>query len=397
MKRYYKSLFYFAALLLLTVVTNAQQPNSYSIKGWWGPGEPPFSPVVNQDGSAIFRIKAPKANKVALLLGEWEVKPIAMNKDSAGTWTVTTGPLLPGIYSYVFSVDGVPVADKANPVVKYGTEFYGSIVEVPGTPPRFDEVRRVPHGQIHQLKYWSSSQNKLRQLTVFLPPQYVANPSQKFPVLYLRHGGGDNETSWTQPCGRADIILENLIADGKAVPMIVVMPNGLTDGTWAGGSTKEGLQLLETELMTDIIPLIEKSYRVKKDGASNAIAGLSMGGGQALIMGLHHPEKFSWIGEFSSGLLSDKDFDPDQQWPGIINASLNKKLQLLWISCGTADPRYPGHVNLVNQLRKRNIQLEFATAAGGHEWLVWRLSLAAFMEKLFKTPVSYNTGIQSLQ
>jgi enterochelin esterase family protein len=302
----------------------------------------------------------------------------------------------PGIYSYVFSVDGVQTVDKANPVTKSGTELYSSMVEVPGDRPRFDEIQNVPHGVKQLIRYTSTPLRRLRAMTVYLPPQYDTHLTEKFPVLYLRHGGGDNETSWSQPAGRADIILENLLAAQKAVPMIIVMTNGLTDGTWAGGSTPEGMKALEEELLVDVIPLVEHRFRVKKQAGARAIAGLSMGGGQSLVIGLRHPELFSWIGEFSSGLLSDKDFNMDTQWPGIMNASLNNRVKLLWIGCGTDDPRFPGHLDLVNNLQKRNIHYEFATVPGGHEWRVWRVSLHGFLQKIFREPVVYSKGTLQL-
>lgn len=166
--------------------------------------------------------------------------------------------------------------------------------------------------------------------------------------------------------------------------MIIVMTNGMTDGSWAGGSSPEGMALLEDELLTDVIPLVEKSFHVIKNKENRAIAGLSMGGGQAFIMGLKNLDKFSWIGEFSSGLLSDYEFDLEKRIPGISNAEVvNSHLKLLWISCGTLDPRYNGHLNLVESLKKRGIKNEFTKFIGGHEWKVWRHSLYEFLQKIF--------------
>ena len=375
------------ALLLFLWRLNAmaQTPvNAFSIKGWLGPPPPAFSPVVLADNRITFRFKAPKANQVNLLFGEWNVKPQAMVKDTAGVWSITTDAVKPGIYSYVFSVDGVQTFDPVNPITKIGTELYSSIVEVYGDSPRFDQVQNVPHGVLEIHKYMSTPLKQLRGLYVSLPPEYFSQPTATFPVLYLRHGGGDNESSWTQASGRADVILENLIASKKAVPMIVVMTNGLTDGTWAGGSSEIGLKNLESELLTDVIPLVEKTYRVKKGRENRAISGLSMGGGQAFVFGLKNLDKFAWIGEFSAGLLSDKDFKVDDYAPGVVNSTLNQKLKLFWIGCGTDDPRYQGHLDLVNTLTKRNIKTEFSAIPGGHEWTVWRIQLEQFMQRLFK-------------
>ncbi|RYY08051.1 MAG: esterase [Sphingobacteriaceae bacterium] len=372
--------------LLVKEVSAQNVPvNTYSTKTWYGPPAPPFSPVLNKDHSITFRIKAKNATTVNLLFGEWNIVPQSLTKDTAGIWSITIKPVQPDIYSYVFSVDGVQTLDMNNPVTKIGTQIYSSIIEVPGTPARFDEVQNVPHGVMEVRRYQSTPLKSIRGLNIYLPPQYFSEPKRSFPVLYLRHGGGDNETSWSQLAGRADVILENLIAQKKAVPMIIVMTNGLTDGTWAGGSTPEGMKILEDELLIDVIPLLKKTYRILPDKNSTAIAGLSMGGGQAFVMGLHNLDKFAWIGEFSAGLLSDKDFNMDALLPKIITPdNLNSKLKLLWIGCGTIDPRYPGHLAVIDQLKKKGIHYQFHNTPGGHEWKVWRVELAGFMENLFK-------------
>jgi len=365
----------------------SQTPNTYSVSAWWANTAPAFSPVIMKTNEIIFRINAPKAQKVELLFGEWNIKPALLSRDTTGVWSIKIGPISPGIYSYLFSVDGSRIPDFSNPIVKTGTEIYGSIVEVPGgDKPRFDEIQPVPHGTLQIYKYSSTPLKILRQLYVYLPPSYYKEPNKKFPVLFLRHGGGDNESSWTQESGRAQIILENLIAANQAVPMIIVMSNGLTDGTWSGGSTKEGINDLENELLYDIIPLVESTFRVLPGSHNRSLAGLSMGGGQAYLIGLRHPENFAWIGEFSSGLLSDAKFDINDRIPGVYSESavLNKKLKLLFIACGSDDPRFPGHIALNNMLKEKGIRHEEYTLSGGHEWKVWREALRIFMTKLFK-------------
>ncbi|MDQ1142726.1 esterase [Pedobacter agri] len=364
----------------------AQKPqNTYSVQGWWGPASPPYSPVVANDKSITFRLKAPKASTVNLIFGEWAVKPAVMTKDTAGNWEIKLPAQQPGVYSYQFWVDGITILDPKNPVVKSGTELYGSIVEVPGDEPRFDEVQQVPHGILQSIKYQSSSLMKLRGMTVFLPAEYQQNQQQRFPVLYLRHGGGDNETSWTQAAGKADVILENLIAEKKAKPMIIVMTNGLIDGSWAGGSSKDGVEQLEKELLADVMPYIEKHFRVIADKKSRAIAGLSMGGGQAYIIGLKNLDKFSYIGEFSAGLLSDAAFDINERVPLVFSDSkkINQNIKLLWIACGKDDPRYQGHLALDYALKEKDINHEFHESQGGHEWRFWREQLHGFMQKIF--------------
>lgn len=362
------------------------QSTGFSTKGFWQPAGPAFSPEVHSNGEITFRMRGPEAKKVSLLFGEWDIQQKDMKKDSTGVWSITIGPVQPGIYSYLFSSDGVKTADLANPVIKRGTELYGSIVEVTGNGLAFDEWQQMPHGSIHIIRYASKSLKRLRSMYVYLPAEYLQEPGRKFPVLYLRHGGGDNESSWTQESGRADVILENLVAAKKAVPMIIVMPYGLTDGSWAGGSTKEGMELLEEELLRDIMPYIGTHYRVMPGRENTAIAGLSMGGGQAYIMGLRHLEKFAWIGQFSSGLLSDENFDINERAPGIFNhpSDINRKLRLLWIGCGKDDPRMPGHTRLAENLNTQGIKHTVFNISGGHEWKVWRLQLHAFLQQLFK-------------
>ena len=378
--------FIFFLLLLSALAVKAQKPqNNYTVQGWWGASAQPFSPVVNQDRSITFRFKAKNAKEVKLVFGEWDIKPLLMKKDTAGTWEIRIEPVAPGIYSYQFAIDGVNVIDPANPVLKSGTEVYGSIVEVPGIRPRFDEVQNVPHGVLHHVRYHSSALKRLRGMVVFLPAEYSRQTAQKYPVLYLRHGGGDNETSWTQAAGRAEVILENLIAAGKAKPMIIVMTNGLIDGTWAGGSSKEGVELLEQELLKDVIPYVEKNYRVRAEKAARAIAGLSMGGGQAYIIGLKNLDKFNYIGEFSSGLLSDAKFDINERVPGVFDKpkNINNRLKLLWVACGKDDPRYSGHLAMVYALKEKQIRFESHETKGGHEWRFWREQLLDFMQRLF--------------
>lgn len=359
--------------------------NDYSIKGWWSGQSSPFSPVVHPDSRITFRLKAPHASRVELNFGEWDVKPQPLVRDSSGTWNITIGPVEPEIYGYTFNVDGTTTLDFENPRAKIGQTVFSSVVEVPGNPPRFDEVQNVSHGEIHVLKYISTPLCRLRSVYIFTPPGYAQNLSGKYPVLYLRHGGGDTEASWSQD-GCAGTILENLIANNKAVPMIIVMTNGMTDGSWAGGSTPEAMNILENELMTDVIPLVEKNFRVKKAAESRAIAGLSMGGGQAFVMGLRNQKKFAWIGEFSSGLLSAAEFDIDKILPDVLKdtVTVNKNLRLLWVACGKNDPRYNGHLNLSSLLSTRGIHHEFHDMPGGHEWKVWRHQLSGFMQKLFK-------------
>src|SRR5690554_530828 len=357
------SLLLFFTLVVFT--SDAQvTKNTFSTEGWWKPAEPPFSPVVHDDGSITFRLKAPGAKKVNLHFDEWDISKWEMKNDGNGIWEVTIPPVLPRVYQYTYEVDGMHIVDFANPEVKAGTMVYGSIVEVHGDSPRYDEIQDVSHGEVHILTYKSTTLGKLRSMYVYIPAQYERQQNRTFPVLYLRHGGGDREGSWVKD-GRAAIILDNLISEEKAVPMLVVMSNGFTDGTWAGGSSVEGMGILEEELLNDIIPVIESRYRVKKENTGRAIAGLSMGGGQAFVIGMRNLDKFSAIGQFSSGLLSDNKFNYSEYIPNLPSDAndINDSLNLLWISCGDKDSRYQGHIDFVNGLMNRSIEHQFHTSS----------------------------------
>ena len=375
-----------AIICLSQWALSAQSKNTYSVKDWWDSKPHVFSPVVHEDSTITFRYRSPTAIQVELHFGEWFVKPQQMQKDSHGVWSITIGPLEPQIYAYNFKVDDTWIIDPHNVDVKVGTQVYSSMVEVPGHPPRFDQVQDVTHGSLHIHQYLSSSLNKLRSVHIYLPPGYHENANRSYPVLYLRHGGGDDERSWSSTSGRAGVIAENLVATKKAVPMIIVMPNCMTDGTWAGGSSLKGMQDLETELLNDIIPLVEKLYRVKPGKINRAMAGLSMGGGQSVIIGLRNMDKFAWLGNFSSGLLSAVEFDIETYVPSILSQvdKVNEEIKLLWLACGTDDGRHLGHMEFVEKLRTTGFNtIKYHEMPGGHEWTVWRTELYEFLQHIF--------------
>jgi len=366
-------------------LSGAPRPNDYSIKGWWSPAPQKSHPEINSDGSITFYFDAPHAHQVDLLLGEWDVKAQPMTMGPQGEWFITIPHVAPEIYCYRFSVDGVPAIDLRNPHVKIGTEIYGSVVDVPGRPnPRFDEVQPVPQGVAEIVPYQSSSLHRQRTMVVYLPANYSAE-GEKLPVLYLRHGGGDTEQSWLND-GRAGVILDNLAARKEAKPMVIVMTNGLTATSWASGSTPEAMDQLEKELLDDVIPLVESRYHVSTRREDRAIAGLSMGGGQAFVIGLRNLDRFAWIGEYSAGLLSAADFNIDRTLPGVMTdpARVNSELRLLWLGCGDLDPRYNGYRNLVDRLHDRGFNVEPHDTPGGHEWKAWRHELHDFLKVLFK-------------
>lgn len=370
------------ALLPLPTVA-AKHPNTFSTAGF-SAAPSPRSPVVAADGSITFAFHAPAAREVLVNFGEWKPRKIPLTRAADGWWRGNVPAMAPGLYMYVFLVDGLPVIDPLNAEIKAGTVVYGSTVEVPGQPPAFDAIQDVAQGEEHILRYRSSSQHRWQTLHVHLPAAYASDAARRFPVLYLRHGGGDDDHSWMKD-GRAGVILDNLVAQGSASPMIIVTPNGMTDGTWSHGSSPEGMRLLEDELMRDIIPLIEARYRILPDREHRAIAGLSMGGGQAFVMGLRQLGKFAWIAQFSSGLLADKDLDLLRWAPALRESKrVNTALRLLWIGCGTDDPRYNGHLNLRDELQALGVRAEFHDSPGGHEWALWRRQLHDLLPRLFQ-------------
>jgi enterochelin esterase family protein len=354
------------------------------------------SPEIGPDRHVTFRIRAPKATEVLVSasVGTLSPKPggaikdqpgmwnMPMQKDSSGLWTLTIGPVEPEVYRYAFLVDGVRSLDGANPNIKPGGATAWSYFEVAGTPPRFDEVRDVPHGSVQYRTYRSTQSHMLRTVVIYVPPDYDRDPRRKFPVLYLFHGGGDSEEGWVR-LGRVAAIEENLLAEHKTEPMLVVMPYGDIEGD---ATALTAIDAFGKELFGDVFPVVENNYRVLADRDHRAIAGLSMGAGQSFTLGLRNLDKFAWVGEFSAGAFTSAKFDMDTQVPGLLAspASVNQKLKLLFLGCGTEDTRYQPHVRVDALLEKSGIRHEFHSTPGEHEWKAWRHLLAEFMPKLFR-------------
>ena len=291
--------------------------NTYSVASWWKGSRSPFSPEIHTDGSVTFRVRNQQAKSIKLQLGENKVETYALSKISPEVWETTVRDINSGIYSYWFEIDGVRTPDIHNPSIKIGTQIYGSVLEIPAEPARFDQYDpELPAGSDHIHYFYSEKLGGRRSFYVHTPPGYDETV-QAYPVLYLRHGGGDHAHSWLDD-GKAGILLDNLVGNHSAVPMIIVMPECLTDGSWAGGSDIEGMQILENELLRVIMPTVRKHYRIATGKSSTAIAGLSMGGGQALLMGLKHPHQFGWIAAFSSGLLSAVEFNIEDRIPDLL-------------------------------------------------------------------------------
>jgi enterochelin esterase family protein len=362
-----------------------------------GRPEPIVSPEISPDHRVTFRIRAPKASDVLVSasVGTLSPKPagavkdqpgmwnMPMHKDASGLWTLTIGPLEPEAYRYAFLVDGVRGIDQANPNERPGGTIHWSYFEVPGNPPRFDELQDVPHGSVQYRTYRSTESKILRRVAIYVPPDYDRDPTRKFPVLYLLHSGGDSEEGWIR-LGNADAIEENLLAQHKTVPMLIVMPYG----DIPGDATKiEAIEAFGRELFGDIFPIVEKNYRVTADRENRAIAGISMGAGQSFTLGLRNRDKFAWVGEFSAGAFGQAGFDLEKQVPGLVanSAAVNQQMKLLFLGCGTEDTRYPAHTAMNDLLTKDGIHHEFHSTPGEHEWKAWRHLLVEFMPELFRT------------
>lgn len=377
-------------VLLVAVATFAQQP----------PGTRRIvSPELLPDHRITFRVSAPKATEVILRFSEGGPKSHPMTKGEDGVWSVTIGPVEPEIYTYSFLVDGTKTIDLSNPVAKIGASVDASVVDVPGDPPRFDQVQDVPHGSIDIHTYRSSVSKTQRGLYVYVPPDYYTQPGKRFPVLYLWHGGGGAELDWSRD-GRAGVILDNLIAQKKALPMLIVMPNNVPGAPAPGalpGSTPPATgagganyALLKQELIAEIIPFVASHYRTVEKRESRAIAGLSAGGGTTINVGLPSLDTFAWVAEFSSGIFGGVagygQFDLDKIAPDFYKdpAATNKKLKLFYMSCGAEDPRLPYQKKALDDFRNHGITVTFAEFPGAHEWKVWRHSLAGLAPKLFR-------------
>jgi enterochelin esterase family protein len=372
-------------LLAFTGFVTAQQAKP-------APAQPPqmpgwlVTPEVQTDGSVTFRFLAPNAQEVKL--AREGAEPVAMQKDDKGVWTVTTAPLAPDYYGYSIIVDGVRLIDPYNHWLKPNLLATQNVVHVPGPPSLPWEVNDVPRGEIHVHFYKSAVADDQRNFFVYTPPGYDPTAKTTYPVLYLLHGFSDDASGWTM-VGHANVILDNLIAQGKAKPMIVVMPLGY--GTmemihlgWSAWSHTEvrdqNFSKFAEALLTEVMPKVESEYRVAKDRNSRAIAGLSMGGSESLLTGLNHLDKFAWIGAFSAGGIAD-DFEKD--FPGL-DAKANQQIKLLWIACGTEDRLITANRKLREWLKSKGVEHTDIETPGMHTWMVWRRNLAEFAGLLFR-------------
>jgi enterochelin esterase family protein len=344
---------------------------------------PLVSPEIQADHSVVFRLRAPKAQSVALR-GQWDRQQVEMTKDAEGLWSITVAAVKAGVWEYSFIMDGVTMIDPANPAQKPQRIGSSSILHIPGTPPNVWDFQDVPHGTVHQHDYLSKALGQQRQAWVYTPPGYEtdAHKSAKYPLLVLQHGSGDRQETWVLH-GKAHWILDNLIAAGKAKPMVVLMINGHPLGQVPRDMPDRkaaSLNAFKRELLDDAMPLVEKLYRVSPDREQHAITGLSMGGWQSLSTGLSNMDQFAWIGSFSGAV------DENEIKAALDDAeSTNAKLKLLWIGCGKDDTRTLERNNqLIGTLKAKGINHEWRLTEGDHSWPVWRDYLAEFAPKLFR-------------
>ncbi|MDP4208879.1 MAG: alpha/beta hydrolase-fold protein [Bacteroidota bacterium] len=335
-------------------------------------------PQMLPDGRAYFRFRATEAQKVQLDLG----RKYDMAKSNEGFWNVTTDSLSEGFHYYSLIIDGVSVADPSSETF-YGMGRMASGIEVPFKGDSYYEVRNVPHGDIRIKRYYSNVTNTWRNFYMYTPPGYDENTSEKYPVLYLMHGGGEDQRGWAAQ-GKTDLIIDNLIAAKKAVPMIVVMPDGNLPLNAFG---EETLSVFEKELKQCIIPFVEKNYRVKIEAKHRALAGLSMGGIQTLYAGVRNTEMFSYLGVFSSGWFADRKEMSDPQYEFIKNNAdkINANLKQLWISQGgKEDIAWKNCQTMLSKFDEMKVKYSYSEYPGGHTWPVWRNNLFNFVQLLFK-------------
>ncbi|MBB6051173.1 esterase [Armatimonas rosea] len=343
-----------------------------------------------------FRLLAPKATDVRLGTSDLPVTGfggVRMKKGESGIWEVTIGPVPAGAYRYNFSVDGITALDPKNPATSESMGNSWSLAVVPGA--EWMDTKNVPHGAVASITYHSTALGKARRMHVYTPPGYEKG-SASYPVFYLLHGAGDSDDSWTS-VGRAGFILDNLIAAGKAKPMIVVMPAGHTGPFGSGGITNQ--DAFVSDFNKDIQPYIEKTYRTKNDRASRAIAGLSMGGFQTLAVAIPRLADFGYIGVYSSGLFgivpmgapgqtappAPARFPWEEQNKAILdNAALKKGLKLVWFGIGKDDFLLTTSNATVALLTKHGFTVTNHETGGGHTWLNWRDYLIEFAPKLFR-------------
>ena len=378
------------AMMLAALSASAQQRNNVapSFSGAIEDFKPNITnqlghqyPMVNSQGAVRAQLRAPQASSVQLDIGGVRYE---MVKDADGVWTGTSNPQDVGFHYYQLNVDGASVPDPGT-IYFFGAGRWGSGIEIPSDDMDFWQVKNVPQGVVEEKYYWSKATESMRHCFIYLPAEYQKNPGKKYPVLYLQHGNAENENGWSAQ-GHTGQILDNLIAEGKAVPFIVVMDYGQGQNIHLVGeyakqlpqpqpgqrANNDGFQVV---LLTDIIPMVEKEYRVIADAQHRAMAGLSMGGGQTRRITLANPTTFAYVGMFSGGVMSVEDIQAAK--------GFKETNKVVFMSCGSKEN--PRVMEAAGQLKGIGINaVGYVSEGTAHEWHTWRRSLYQFAQLLFK-------------
>lgn len=373
-------------LCLAQTVTEDFKPSSVTQSG-------KQFPQVNSQGRVRTSLSAPQAQRVQLDIAgvKYDLK-----KNEAGVWTGESDPQVEGFHYYQLNIDGASVPDPGS-LYFYGTSRWGSGIEIPAPDQDFYALKDVPHGEIRQKLYLSKTTNTWRRCYVYTPAEYDQNPTKRYPVLYLQHGSGEDETGWPTQ-GKANLILDNLIAAKKAVPMIIVMDNGYANRAPQAGTpgatappARGMASAFEDVLIKEVIPMIDATYRTLSDRNNRAMAGLSMGANQTITITMNNLDKFANIAGFSgtSNYPREDELDPATFMGGKFKdgEALNKQIKVFYLGLGTKEPSpFPGSVTAFrNMLNKQGVKHTFYQSQGtAHEWLTWRRDLQQFASLLFK-------------
>ncbi len=331
-------------------------------------------PTVNAGRTVTFTLRVPTASEVSVTVANL-AEPVPMTRGANGMWTATVVPLKPNVWEYAFIVDGIRMIDRSNSWVDERINLSTNLFEVEGTEPSFWSVRDVPHGTVSMHTYKSPALGEMRTFHVYTPPGYNRGGSETYPVFYLFHGSGNDDRGWTV-IGRAHYIMDNFIADGSAVPMIIVIPNG----QYPRNRNGYDFGAYERDLLDAIIPAVEREYRVKTDRGSRAMAGFSMGGFQTLHIGVKHQEMFDWLGSFSGGVEETYE----KEYSRYLD-TLNDRVSLLWVGNGDNDDVIrTRHDTMTEMFDRRKVIYTFELYSGGHTWDVWRQCFRDFTPLLFK-------------
>lgn len=337
-------------------------------------------PQILPDSRVIFKTKAPEAKQVQIDLG----KKYDMEIDDEGFWTVTTDSITEGIHYYSLLLDGMAVADPASETF-YGMGRMASGIEIPFKGDDYYSLKDVPHGDIRINKYYSEASHSWREMYVYTPPGYDKS-SEKYPVLYILHGGGEDQRGWANQ-GKTNLILDNLLAENKAKPMIIAMLDGNVSSGGLAGFNENSLMAFENELKQAAIPFVENKYRVNSGAESRALAGLSMGGLQTLHAGVQNTDMFAYLGVFSSGWFADNNelSDPQYAFMKENTEKINTNLHRFFISMGgKEDIAYQNCLVMMQKFDEIGIDYEYSEYPGGHSWPVWRHDLYKFAQLLFE-------------